>query len=117
MQGHVDGVGIVVSRTENAGYDDVAIQVPGSFGRYLAPQGAVAVDGISLTVIGVSDAKGGIDGEDTTTFTLGIIPETRNATTMGRRQVGDAVNIEVDVMAKYAERLLTYGSDDRAVSA
>lgn len=128
VQGHVDGVGRVVSRTVvsssgNNGYDDVAIQVPGSFGRFLASKGAVAVDGISLTVIGVSDAMGGTDGaggtdgERQTTFTLGIIPETRSATTMGRRQVGDAVNIEVDVMAKYAERLLTYGAEDRVVSA
>jgi riboflavin synthase len=102
VQGHVDGVGTLVSRTPHPGYDEVAISVAADLGRYLAPKGAVAVDGISLTVIDVTDS---VDG---TTFTLGIIPATRGATTMGRRSAGDACNIEVDVMAKYAERLLAF---------
>ena len=101
VQGHVDGVGTVTAHTAHPGYDEVAIIVPAALGRYLAPKGAVAVDGISLTVIDVTD------GADGTTFTLGIIPATRSATTMGHRTVGERVNIEVDVMAKYAERLLT----------
>jgi riboflavin synthase len=121
VQGHVDGVGTLVARTENTGYDDVAVTVPGEIGRYIAGKGAVAVDGISLTVIDVTDTTSRADQADSTTFTLGIIPETRSATTMGRRQVGDTVNIEVDVMAKYAERLLTFhgGAQTRrqAVSA
>jgi riboflavin synthase len=109
VQGHVDGVGTVVSRTENTGYDDVAISVPGELGRYIAVKGAVAVDGISLTVIDVSDTLGHAGQPGMTTFTLGIIPETRGATTMGHRGAGDRVNIEVDVMAKDAERLLASG--------
>lgn len=104
VQGHVDGVGTIAGHTQNTGYDDVAITVPRAVGRYLAPKGAVAVDGISLTVIDVTDDGSG--DSPTTTFTLGMIPATREATTLGHRAVGDRVNIEVDVMAKYAERLL-----------
>jgi riboflavin synthase len=100
VQGHVDGVGTVTAHAAHPGYDEVAITVPAALGRYLAAKGAVAVDGISLTVIDVTDDSDG------STFTLGIIPATRSATTMGHRAVGERVNIEVDVMAKYAERLL-----------
>ena len=102
MQGHVDGVGTITARIEHDGYDEVRIGVPIELARYIAGKGAVAVDGISLTVIDVVDTPTGAD------FGLGIIPETRAATTMGVRQIGDAVNIEVDVMAKYAERLLAF---------
>jgi riboflavin synthase len=114
VQGHVDGVGTLVSRTENTGYDDVAISVNSDLGRYIAPKGAVAVDGISLTVIDVTDSPGRPGQPGMTTFTLGIIPETRVATTMGHREPGDVVNIEADVMAKYAERLLNHGESIRA---
>jgi riboflavin synthase len=100
VQGHVDGVGTVSARTEYDGYDELAIHVPRELGRYLAGKGAVAVDGVSLTVIDVKDDPAG------TTFTLGIIPTTRTVTTLGTLRVGDGVNVEVDVMAKYAERLL-----------
>lgn len=100
VQGHVDGVGTVTARTEHEGYDELAIHVPAELGRYLAGKGAVAVDGVSLTVIDVTDDPTG------TTFTLGIIPTTRTVTTLGTLSVGDGVNVEVDVMAKYAERLL-----------
>lgn len=124
MQGHVDGVGTIMERRENSGYDDIAIAVPRALGRYIAPKGAIAVDGISLTVIDVDDgtpaSRGSGDDASaaaspapnslTTTFTLGIIPQTRAATTLGVRAVGDTVNIEVDVMAKYAERLLNAGA-------
>jgi riboflavin synthase len=108
VQGHVDGVGTVASHVGSARYDDVAITVPRALGKYIAPKGAIAVDGVSLTVIDVTDSG------EATTFTLGIIPETRAATTMGRRAVGDTVNIEVDVMAKYAERLLGQRGGDTA---
>lgn len=113
VQGHVDGVGTVVSRTRNPKYDDVAIRVPAAIGRLIAEKGAVAVDGISLTVIDVRDAPS--DGAAYTTFTVGIIPETRQVTTMGRREAGDTVNIEVDVMAKYAERLLAHRGSEGTV--
>lgn len=108
VQGHVDGIGTVTAHTGNPGYDDVSVAVPATIGRYIAPKGAIAVDGISLTVIDVTDGDpvGDPSGDLVTTFTVGIIPATRDATTMGRRSAGDPVNIEVDVMAKYAERLL-----------
>lgn len=105
VQGHVDGVGTITARSPHDRYDDVRIGVPHELARFIAGKGAVAVDGISLTVIDV------VDTDDGAEFGLGIIPETREATTMGLRAVGDAVNIEVDVMAKYAERLLSFRSD------
>jgi len=107
VQGHVDGVGTVVSRVPHERYDEVAIRVDNDLGRYIAEKGAIAVDGISLTVIDVRDSPDG------SVFTLGIIPETRTATTMGTSTVGSSVNIEVDVMAKYVERLLSFSAADR----
>jgi len=101
VQGHVDGVGTIVSRTPHQGYDEFSISVGKELARYIAGKGAVAVDGISLTVIDVRDTRDGA------VFTLGIIPETRAATTLGAAAVGTGVNIEVDVMAKYVERLLS----------
>jgi riboflavin synthase len=102
VQGHVDGVGTVVARVPHEGYDEFSIAVGTQLAPYIASKGAVAVDGISLTVIDVTDSAEGA------VFTLGIIPETRAATTLGTATVGAAVNVEVDVMAKYVERLLTF---------
>ena len=102
VQGHVDGVGTVVARVPHEGYDEFSIAVGKQLAPYIASKGAVAVDGISLTVIDVTDSPDGA------VFTLGIIPETRAATTLGTATVGAGVNIEVDVMAKYVERLLGF---------
>lgn len=101
VQGHVDGVGTITSRIGYDAWDEVRIAVEGDIGRYIAAKGAIAVDGISLTVIDVADTDTG------TEFSLGIIPETRAVTTLGLRPIGAEVNIEVDVMAKYVERLIT----------
>jgi riboflavin synthase len=101
VQGHIDGVGTVVGRVPHAGYDELSVSVGHDLARYIAGKGAIAVDGISLTVIDVNDSPLGA------VFTLGIIPETRAATTIGTSAVGATVNIEVDVMAKYVERLLS----------
>ncbi len=112
VQGHIDGVGTIVSRVPHDGYDEFAIAVGPDLARYIASKGSVAVDGISLTVIDVVDSPQGA------VFTLGIIPETRAATTLGLAVVGAAVNIEVDVMAKYVERLLSFrGTDVNSVNA
>jgi riboflavin synthase len=100
VQGHVDGTGIVTVRIAHAAYDEIRIAVGPDVARYLAGKGAVAVDGISLTVIDV------VDNDDGAEFGIGDIPETRAATTMGAVRVGDRVNLEVDVVAKYVERLL-----------
>jgi riboflavin synthase len=110
VQGHVDGTGIVVQRTRHPAYDEIRIRTSTELARYLAAKGSVAVDGISLTVIDVVDLIAGDGGPGGVEFTIGIIPETRTATTLGDAQIGTVVNLEVDVMAKYAERLLTAGS-------
>ncbi len=104
VQGHVDGTGVLTVRTPHPAYDEIRIAVGRDLARYLAPKGAIAVDGVSLTVIDV------VDNDDGTEFGIGIIPETRSATTIGAAPVGSTVNLEVDVMAKYVERLLTSGA-------
>jgi len=104
VQGHVDGVGTLIARTPHPAYDELRFAAPAEIGRYIAPKGAIALDGISLTVVDVAD----VDGR--TEFSVGIIPETRSATTIGELPVGGPINIEVDVMAKYVERLLAAGA-------
>jgi riboflavin synthase len=96
VQGHVDGVGKLTGRAPAGDFDEVSIAVPPDLLAYVVDKGSIAIDGISLTV-----AKLG-DGE----ITIGLIPETLQRTTLGLRQIGDAVNIEVDVIAKYVERLM-----------
>jgi riboflavin synthase len=96
VQGHVDGVGTIVSRDPGARWDDVRIALPSELSRYVAVKGSIAVDGVSLTVVDVA-------GD---TFSVGLIPTTLQATTLGHRQPGDPVNLETDVVAKYVERLL-----------
>ena len=106
VQGHVDGVGTVLRRTPSAHWEVVEVSLPDGLGRYLVEKGSVTVDGVSLTVV---DA-----GRES--FTVSLIPETLGRTTLGRRAVGDRVNLEVDVMAKHVERLLTWTpttEDDR----
>jgi riboflavin synthase len=96
VQGHVDGVGTLADRADGGGWETVRFTVPERLSRYLAEKGSVAVDGISLTVVDT--------GPDW--FTVGLIPTTLERTTLGRKRVGDPVNLEVDVIAKYVERLL-----------
>jgi len=100
VQGHVDGTGIVTVRIAHPAYDEIRIAVGPDLARYLAGKGAIAVDGISLTVIDL------VDNDEGAEFGIGVIPETRAATTIGASKVGDRVNLEVDVVAKYVERLL-----------
>jgi riboflavin synthase len=94
VQGHVDGVGEVVTPAP-----DLRVRMPAGLGRYVVEKGSIAVDGASLTVV---DAR-----EDS--FSVAIIPHTATHTTLGRRRVGDRVNLEVDVLAKYVERLIGHG--------
>jgi riboflavin synthase len=100
VQGHVDGTGTIISRSPAEHWDQVRITLPASISRYVVHKGSIAVDGISLTV----SALGPPGGE--TWFEVCLIPETLKRTTMGTRQPGDVVNLEVDVIAKYVERLL-----------
>jgi riboflavin synthase len=101
VQGHVDGTGVLVSRTPAAAWDTVRFGLPFELARYVAEKGSIAVDGVSLTVTSV--------GADW--FEVGLIPETLRATILGRKQPGDPVNLEVDVLAKYVARLLDHGKD------
>ena len=96
VQGHVDGTGTLLSSTPGTGWQAVRFGLPTELSRYVAEKGSIAVDGVSLTVTAV--------GPDW--FEVGLIPETLRATVLGQKSVGDSVNIEVDVLAKYTERLL-----------
>jgi riboflavin synthase len=100
MQGHVDATGTIISRTPAERWDQVRISLPAGISRYVVHKGSIAVDGISLTVSAV-----GPPGEDSW-FEVCLIPETLKRTTMGARQPGQTVNLEVDVIGKYVERLL-----------
>ena len=97
----MDGTGTIISRTPAEHWDQVRISLPASLSRYVVHKGSIAVDGISLTV----SALGPPGGE--TWFEVCLIPETLKRTTMGARQPGEVVNLEVDVIAKYVERLLS----------
>lgn len=96
VQGHVDGTTAVRSRTPGEAWEVVRLELPPTLARYVAHKGSVALDGVSLTVSAV--------GPDW--FEVSLIPTTLELTTLGRRAPGAAVNVEVDVLAKYAERLL-----------
>jgi riboflavin synthase len=96
VQGHVDGVGEVLARTPGAAWDDVVVRLPAGLSRYVVPKGSIALDGVSLTVVEVTEGE----------VTVSLIPETLSRTTWGEKAVGGRVNVEVDVLAKYVERLL-----------
>jgi len=101
VQGHVDGVGSVLVRTPGEHWEVVRIALPPQLARYVVEKGSVCVDGVSLTVSAVSAAD---DPEPW--FEVSLIPTTLRETTLGTRAAGDPVNLEVDVIAKYVERLL-----------
>ena len=97
VQGHVDGVGEVMSRRPGEHWDVVRITLPPGLDRYVVEKGSIAVDGISLTVTAVTGDW----------FEVSLIPETLKRTTLGQKQPGETVNLEVDVIAKYVEKLTT----------
>jgi riboflavin synthase len=96
VQGHVDGVGEIIEPAP-----DLRVRMPRELLRYIVEKGSIAVDGVSLTVVDVLD-----DG-----FTVAVIPHTTAVTTLGSKQAGDRVNLEVDVTVKYVERLLAWKDD------
>ena len=100
MQGHVDGVGRILSRTPGDAWEVVRIGLPGALARYVVEKGSIAVDGVSLTVSAVSAAT-----DDDPWFEVSLIPTTLRETTLGARATGDPVNLEVDMFAKYVEKL------------
>ena len=100
VQGHVDGTGELVSRAPSEHWEVVRIEVPAAVARYIVEKGSITVDGISLTV-------SGLGAEPRDWFEVSLIPTTRELTTLGSAPVGTQVNLEVDVIAKYVERLLS----------
>jgi len=96
VQGHVDGTGVVVRREHTPEWDVVEFSLPGELARYVVQKGSIAVDGVSLTIAAIGAES----------FSVSLIPTTLQRTTLGAKAMGAGVNLEVDVMAKYAERLL-----------
>jgi riboflavin synthase len=101
VQGHVDGVGIVSELEQLPGTVFMTIEAPVDLARYLVPKGSITVSGVSLTVV---------DRREDGRFRIGLIPHTLDVTTLGQLGVGDRVNLEVDVVAKYVEQLLAGGA-------
>ncbi|KRE41279.1 riboflavin synthase [Knoellia sp. Soil729] len=97
VQGHVDGTATVVERVPGDRWEVVTFSLPQALARYVVEKGSITVDGVSLTVSAVA----------ATTFSVSLIPTTLEQTTLGQRAVGDTVNLEVDVLAKYVERMLS----------
>jgi riboflavin synthase len=108
VQGHVDGTGTVRHRETSQHWDLVTVEVPTALTRYLAPKGSIAVDGVSLTVVDVIDGPA-------PAFTVSLIPATLTTTTLGERAPGELVNLEVDVIAKYVERLLAVAGTEEVL--
>jgi riboflavin synthase len=103
VQGHVDGVGRILARTPSEHWEVVEISLPATLSRYVVDKGSIAVDGVSLTVVSAGDES----------FTVSLIPETLARTTLGRKQTGDLVNLETDIIAKHVERLLGRTEENR----
>lgn len=103
VQGHVDGVGSLKERESLENWDRLRFEVPPTLARYIAEKGSIAVDGVSLTVTAVSSAQ-----DPAPWFEVGLIPTTLAETGLGAKTVGSPVNLEVDVLAKYTERLLAF---------
>ena len=98
VSGHIDGVAKIISITPEGDSHRLVIEAPQELAKFIAPKGSVALDGISLTVNEVNDNRFGIN----------IIPHTWNVTTLGKKKVGDFLNIEIDLMARYAARLMDH---------
>ncbi|HEY5248066.1 MAG TPA: riboflavin synthase [Dermatophilaceae bacterium] len=100
VQGHVDGTGQILARVPGDRWEIVQFTLPPEVSRYVVEKGSITVDGVSLTVSAIT-------GD---TFSVSLIPTTLALTTLGHKTVGDLVNLEVDVIAKYVERLLAHGT-------
>ena len=103
VTGHVDGIGHVVSVTEEGGSHRVIVSAPAALAPFVAPKGSITLDGVSLTVNTVED-----QGDGSVHFMLNIIPHTAEVTTLGHIEPGQAVNLEIDVLARYLQRMEAY---------
>lgn len=99
VSGHADGVGHLIDRRTTQNWDVLSFSIPPQLSRYLVPQGSITVDGVSLTVVSVQDGPA-------PSFRVSLVPTTLNGTTLGRLAIGSTVNLEVDMIGKYVERLL-----------
>ena len=99
VQGHVDGIGSVIENSPGEKWNKFVVRVPKNLSKYIVNQGSIAIDGVSLTVGEISDDL----------LTLWLIPETLERTNLAQKSSGDIVNIEVDIIAKYVERLMNRG--------
>lgn len=99
VQGHVDGIAKVVARTPGEKWERFVVQIPEQISQFVVNQGSIAIDGVSLTVGEIND--------ETLEVTLWLIPETLAKTNLSQKQTGDTVNVEVDVLAKYVQRLIS----------
>ncbi|MGI8681811.1 MAG: riboflavin synthase [Mycobacteriales bacterium] len=98
VQGHVDGTGVILDRVPAKHWEVVRVSLPPELARYVVEKGSITVDGVSLTVVEANPAD----------FTVSLVPTTLAATTLGHKGAGDPVNLEVDVLAKYVEKLLAH---------
>ena len=96
VQGHVDGVATIIGREPAADWEVLRFSLPSALSRYVVEKGSITVDGVSLTVMAVDDES----------FGVGLIPTTLKMTVLGAKNVGDPVNLEVDIIAKYVEKML-----------
>ena len=101
VQGHIDGVATVVSRIPGEKWEEFIIEIPAHLSKYIVNQGSITIDGVSLTVCAIEDVHNQV--------TLWLIPETLAKTNLSLKSPGDIVNVEVDILAKYVERLITKG--------
>lgn len=97
VSGHIDGLGRIISKQRKANAIGLKVEVPSSLARYIVSKGSIAVDGVSLTVADVADSL----------FTVSIIPHTAELTTLGEKSAGSEVNIEVDILGKYVEKMFS----------
>jgi riboflavin synthase len=104
VQGHVDGTGVILERTPGEHWELLRISLPAGLARYVVEKGSISVDGVSLTVTTVDDDS----------FGVSLIPTTLAVTTLGTKGVGDPVNLEVDIVGKYVEKLVAPGRDPGA---
>lgn len=100
VQGHVDGVGVVDEIKQDGEWTNMFFRLPTELAAQLVPKGSITVDGISLTVVTTSDGR----------FDVALIPHTLEVTTLGKRQVGDRVNIETDILGKYVRQFMGQGA-------
>jgi riboflavin synthase len=110
VQGHIDGTATLLAVTDGDAWRVLRFSLSSELAPLVARKGSIAVDGVSLTVSGVSEAGNGGGASASAWFEVSLIPETLTATTLGAREVGDRVNIETDILARQVERMLSFGA-------